>query len=877
MKDRNIVLIFLAMVVMVVAGIFINQGGEEGGTLFEDITLGKECSGDEDCGYSFRVCEGGKESVCENGCVFGKCTSCVPFCPNEAKCGEVSCLDSIRICPDGRTARCANYCDDFGECSSCTPECNIRTIEVVNYKVERQGVIVDAVPCVDTAYVEKTEIREIRKNLSEIKLPEGYSMVMEPFSVECDGDLGMTLNIPDTFVDVEVLRCRGEECNPSEVRSISELRCGGKVSKEYLRSKEYLEPVLMPIKIEEVSSEIVSGREISSDKYNIRFDGDFSGLKATLSMPKGRIEEAKNPSLKITGTPVIIKVDGEVKGGVDVVITMPYVDLEGFEEESIGMYVKMDKGWDYIGGEVDKAGKTVTATIKDFGKYLDGGKVQVALMAILCISCYDSSLTKVYGPEEGSEDLVVLIHGFDPEPNTFQPLIDDIRLTNQPFDVWTLDYPSSRPLEENIMEMMLILEKNHGNYQDIYIVAHSLGGLIIQQVLHNSYLENNRALEKREPLKYGYLGKVREVILAGAPNEGSPVIEVYRNLFKSLINEEGSILFNPNNPSIEYMVKGMITARVPGIEYRVIAGTEPYGFNLLFFDVTTEKLAKVYEKNDGIITVKSAQHVGGGYIDDMCKNYWELNVTHTDLIDDPLARKVIGKIISEGISQEGAAVLGRNRYFDLSVRDCSSEDRYVVIGRKVREEEVLDETMCNCGNGYCGEGEDSVNCPTDCALFLSEEEKKGLFKFLILVVVSFFIVYGFLMHRRFSHPHLKKAVKHIKDNYDILPGEGYSVEQIRAAFLRMGWPKQVVEDSIRLLEKEFHDAYHEPLKKHVKKHLEKGYTGEQIKRVLMGHGLKGELIDKVLRGEEVSPTFKLKEHKKRAFFWARGKYFHFKP
>ena len=853
------------------------------------MALERECSQNEDCDYSFRVCDNGKESICENGCVYGKCTSCVPFCLNEAVCGNVSCMDSIRICPDGKSARCSNNCDNLGECSSCTPKCDIKTREVINYKVEKQGVNVDAVPCIDNNYTEKTEIREIKMNLSDIKLPKGYSMVIDPFSVECYGALDLTLNIPDTFVDLKVLRCKGDECNPSEVKSISELRCGGKVSREFLRSKEYIEPRLMPIKINEVSSEVVSGREIRSDKYNVRFNGNFEGLKATLSMPQGRIDEAKNPGLKITGTPMIIKVEGEVNRiktskypfgineDVDSIITMPYVDLEGFEEDSIGVYVKTELGWDYIGGKIDKISNTVTATIDNFGKYLNNdGEVNVALMAVLCISCYDSSLTKVYGPEKGSENAVILIHGFDPEPNTYQPLIDDIRLTNQPLDVWTLDYPSSKPLDKNIIEIMSVLEKNHANYKSIYIVAHSLGGLIIQKALYNSYLENKGALEKREPLKYGYLDKIRGVILAGAPNEGSPVVEAYRNLFKNLINEEGGVLFNPNSPVMEYMVKGMITPRVPNIEYKVIAGTESYGFNLLFFDVTTEKLAKIYEKNDGIITVKSAQHIGEGYVDDMCENYWELNVTHTDLIDDPLARRIIGKIISEGISQEDAAVLGRNRYFDLSVTDCSSEDMYVVIGRKIKEKEVLDETMCSCGNGYCGEGEDEINCPPDCALFLSKEERKNVFVFLILIFISFFAVYGYTMHRRFNHPHLKKAVEHIKNNYDIVPGEGYTSKQIRDSFLRMGWSKRVVNDCISVLEKEFHHAYHKPLKKHVKEHLKKGYTKEQIKRGLMGHGLKGELVDKVIRDEEVEPSFRLKAHKKKAFFSSNGKYFHFK-
>jgi len=538
-------------------------------------------------------------------------------------------------------------------------------------------------------------------------------------------------------------------------------------------------------------------------------------------------------------------------------VTMPYTSLEGFEEDSVGMYIKIKDGWKYVEGEINKEERIVTAIIPNVNKYIKD-EIELALMGVFCISCYRSSFTKVYQPGKGSKTSVILIHGFNPEPNTYQELIDDIKLTNQPFEVWTFDYPLSNLIEESMNELMSLLEKNHAAYENIYIVAHSLGGVIAQQALYNSYLENKRSLENKEPPAYNYLGKVRKVILVGTSNEGSPVVEVYRRLFGNLVNSKEHALFNPKSKVINDLAKGMITPRVPAIDYKVIAGTKTYEFNLVFFRLTTEKLADIYEKNDGIITVKSAQNIGGEYIDNQCEDYWEVNLTHTELIDDLLARRIIERIIAEDISEKDTALLGHNKYFDLSVRDNLAGDMYVIIGKKIIEEEVVDETGCKCGNGFCGEGENEINCPSDCARFLSGEKRNWLFALTIILAVSV-IGFQYTKYKRFSHPHLKMMMKHIKTNYEIIAGKGYTHKQMKDAFLSRGWPKRTVNDTIELLRKEFHHHYHKPLKKHLKEHLKKGYRGEEIKRALIDAGWEGEAVEKVFKGEELEPTFKLKE------------------
>ncbi len=849
--NRKLILI-VAVVILVVIGVMIRDRGKEE-DIPKKITFGEECFIDEDCGGSFKTCRDGIDVSCENGCVYGKCTKCVPVCPGESKCGNETCVDSIRVCPDGRTVRCANYCEEgIEECTSCTPECGLIVQEGINYELKAGNFIIEAIPCIDANYTERKGIKVIKKNLTEMELPDGYSIIMGPFSADHDGTIKMTLNIPETYTDVKVLRCRGDECNSVVTEYVTELRCGGKISKEFLRKRDYLEPRLMPVNITEVSLDVISGQEIRSDKYKVKMGDDFEGL-VTLAMPMKGVMEAKNPGLKISGTPLVIKIDGSIKGEVSSVVTMPYTSLEGFEEDSIGLYVKIKNEWDYIGGDIDKEEKTVTATITDIGRYLnDDDEIETALMGILCVSCYGSTLTKIYQPENGGKIAVILVHGFNPEPDTYREFIDDIRLTNQPFDIWTFNYPSSNSVKESSKEFMGLLENNNADYEKIYVVAHSLGGLIAQQALYNSYLENKNSLENQEPYKYSYLDKVKKVVLVGVSNEGSPVVEVYGNLFKNLVNKEKGALFNPKSRLIEDLVKGIITPRVPGIDYKVIAGTKTYGFNLLFFKLTTEKLAELYEKNDGLITVKSAQHIGDKYIDNQCEDYWEMNLTHTELIDDPIARKVIERIISEDVSIDDTAILGHNRYFDLSV-EGSSEDTYIVIGKKVKVELLPDETGCGCGNGFCGEGEDEINCPSDCARFLSKKNRSGFFALIAAILVMSFI-YFYSINRRASHPHLKSMVSHVKTHYEIVPGKGYTLERIRDAFLSKGWPKRIVNDLIKLLKKEFYHTY--------RKHLEKSYTKKDIKKALLDSGWSDEAIDKVLKGEKLVPSFELKEEYK---------------
>ena len=63
-------------------------------------------------------------------------------------------------------------------------------------------------------------------------------------------------------------------------------------------------------------------------------------------------------------------------------------------------------------------------------------------------------------------------------------------------------------------------------FDRIFIVAHSMGGIVAQQAMYNAYKE-----------RYSYIDKVQKAILIATPNEGSVVAEAYEYLFSTLVQK----------------------------------------------------------------------------------------------------------------------------------------------------------------------------------------------------------------------------------------------------------------------------------------------------------------------------------------------------
>jgi len=790
------------------------------------------------------------------------------------RCADVTCPDSVIACPDGLESSCKNFCDKItGECSSCTPLCFIYpsydySAPLTEKEAEKGAQITRrTVPCIIVNETEYESLDLAQEEITEfIQIPRNYSVALKPFNLNCKGKVDLTVSIPDNYIDVRALRCKGIECYPTNIQKITNLKCGSKVSQELFRETEYIEPSTMPIEIEQVSLNLTSFNQylLNQQNYQVRFHGSiFGNLTAIMSMPTRPIKEAGNPTLKIIGTPMILNV-GDYKGNLGSTIKMPYVDDTGFERDTVSMYAKTRDGWDYLESVIDNRKKIVTAEVDDIRKYLDENYEAVfALMGVICENCLTSSLKKIYEPLNPTRNAIILVHGLSSSPATFQEMIDDIRMAQQPFQVWIFDYPSERNIKENAKDLIKHLEANTEEYDNLYIVAHSLGGIIAQQALYYTHKEN----QENPSAYYSYLKKIKKVILVGTPNEGSPVIGVYRNLLKYLVNVDSEYrAFNPTGAVMQDMIKGVITPRVPGIKYYVIAGTNPIEFNILFFQFTTGDIFR-YETNDGIITTKSAQRIGDSYINDRCENYWEVNVSHTQLIDHPLARQLIEKVVAEEIlkQKEQAFLFGANKYFEIKLDDCSPDDRFIVIGKKIEQELVYDGTGCNCGNGVCGFGEDELNCPSDCAVIEKEESIIYTLPNIVIIIILLlilFVNYEYKKVKKLKKRFLIRLSEYLHNNFDVVAKDGFTFKELIPELVGQGFPRGIIKESHNSIKKAFFKKYI-IMREFIQKNLDKGHTKRYIKEKLLKSGWSEDIVDEAFVEEYVELRFKRKIFKEK--------------
>ena len=585
--------------------------------------------------------------------------------------------------------------------------------------------------------------------LDWFKIPFGYEAAIPPFNIDCSGDsLAITVSVPEDYTDLQLLKCEAGKCTPREIKEVKELWCERELVNTTYVGSEILQAESFKIEIEQSNLTIGKIRKtLESGDTKVRFMGEgLENITASLKAADESVEQPKNPSFRIIGTPTILRIS-ETQRNISTALTLPYYPSDETDETTAAIYGRKANSWIYIGGIANRKADTITATIENLKEYTDkDGEAEFAVIANICIDCLKAKLVKVYDPIT-SKGTIVLVHGLGSSPATFNQIIDDIIASDQQFQVWTYGYPSSRSIEENAQDLADLLEANSGQFDNLFIIAHSLGGLITEKATYNSYNQSKEGIRH-----YGYISKLRKMILVGVPNEGTPGAEFYKNLFKNIINEETKAKFfvDPESPVIEELTYGMITPQIPGVDYFVLAGTKPFEFNLVLFTLSTEKLFRPNVKNDGFVTVISAQHIGDEYINNLCTNYWEVDLSHLELIDDPLAVKILEKIISREIIQDQGDALGGQQFFEFNIEQCSPRDQYIIIGKKLRPEMVYDPTGCSCGNGYCGAGEDAINCPVDCANKLSRENicRISLIPLMLLILIVL-AVYSYYVYKKY--------------------------------------------------------------------------------------------------------------------------------
>ena len=552
-------------------------------------------------------------------------------------------------------------------------------------------------------------------------IPQGYELIAGPISFDClEDDLDIKFNIPDNYKDIRAFRCIDSTCTAMTDVTIytDELVCDGMPLSEH-RRREMLtgDTYLRAAEIQAIEKyeALVSSskKELSTQGYAFEFTGSIpTGIITGLFSPDFDIPLAANPSITIISTPLVVEFDKQLPKGIDAKITVPYKYTKGIDENTIAIYLLQESGtWLRLDTIIDKKAQIASAQLYDIAQYTQNNKLVFAVMAVKCDACIVSEFKNVYNP--GSRNAIILVHGMTSSSKTWQFLIDDYVFNKQPWQIWTFDYPSYMTIDEMAKDLADSLQANNAKYDNIQIVGHSLGGFISQRALE---------IADEDPSVYSFIRKVRKTILIGNPGLGSPAAEVYKNLVDSLINIKSiAKLFDTNAEVLENLVSGRVFTTVPGVKYYAIAGSESYQFNLGMFQVTAEQLFGLLDVNDGIITTKSASFVGGKFLDNACMNYFEIKLTHTELIDAAIPRRIIARIISE--EDAGAnpdfAYLGYNKYVDLIVDYCSPEEYFILLGRKMPELERPAPLNCNCGNGVCGEGETYDNCPQDCASVFS--------------------------------------------------------------------------------------------------------------------------------------------------------------
>jgi parallel beta-helix repeat protein len=581
--------------------------------------------------------------------------------------------------------------------------------------LQPQDVAVNPYACilVNNISVSQESVKPSTAPLPKIK--EGFEAILSPFSVSCEQpSLSLTLAIPDNYGDVEALRCRGTKCRKVSFTRTEQLSCGSPLFEDLSRTTEYLDPEFFPIQVSKIESS-TGQLEVSGNKML------FTGLQGTVSLEASSepVREALNPGIRIIGTPVVLTFS-ETNTNIATTITLPYVLPEKIDEFSVAIYALKEDKWDYLGGIVNTEKDTVTVSVTDITKYTENNKVTLAVMGLPCLTCFETEFKKVY--EGRSRDAVILVHGFENTPKRFTDIINDIRLTNQPWQAWTFGYPSHQSINETAREFADLVQAQAREFDYLYIASHSMGGLVAQQMLRYAYDEN-----KRIPGSYSFVNRIKKVIIIAAPNKGTLSKGVYQQLFDLLLNSKiVQGLFNLNSRVLNELIEGKTIERVPGIEYFVIAGTEPYPF--------TRDLAIT---NDGIVSLDSAQTIGTEPIVNKCDNYWELKITHTDILDNYDSRRVVERIVAKEIadSLQEKPVMGFNQYYELNVNDCSPSDTFVVIGKNVPEASASVPGLCGCGNNFCGLDENEVNCPSDCAVIRKPFPFVLLWTLLALIVV----------------------------------------------------------------------------------------------------------------------------------------------
>ncbi|RME77981.1 hypothetical protein D6774_02445, partial [Candidatus Woesearchaeota archaeon] len=636
------------------------------------------------------------------------CTQCTPdwTCTQWSECINGA---QTRTCTDINS--CGTTSGKPGESQSCTQEQEetqeeqetVQTEQTTQTTKETSSTksFSNSLACIQTQSTKTPKIIEKEINFTQL-IPQGTTPLLEPITVDCVPGSSITLDlvIPENYVDIGFIECVGSDCLPQTTQKVTQLICDGQVRSEQRETIEQ-KPATKLHELQKLNVTITQESAfIGAQGIKVAVLND-SSARIQLRSPTQELPPAANKALSIVGTPIEIELHN-TKGTLD--ITLPYeASTNASSVQAFALVQKDPPLWVFVGGEQREQG--VHVVIENPQELAQDDILTLALMETICTSCDVSELKLVHTPPQPSRDAVLLIHGLAASPETFNAIINDIRVTKQPWQAWTFGYPSDQIITLIARDLANQLETQQQAFDNLYVVAHSLGGIIAQEALRYAYDEH-----QKDPSRYSFIESVRKVILIGTPNKGSPGADLYKNLYTYLANfvDRAYPLSKVSPDTINLLTKGEQIERIPNVDYYVIAGTKPIALDLVLFKKTLDLFEGI--DNDGIVSTLSARLVGGEEINNQCENYWEIDQSHVDLLDDETSRKVIERIVAGQIQEDYTG----KQFLRVTIDSCNPQSTYILYGKEIDPKAVADPTGCSCGNGVCGVDENPVTCPSDC-------------------------------------------------------------------------------------------------------------------------------------------------------------------
>lgn len=206
---------------------------------------------------------------------------------------------------------------------------------------------------------------------------------------------------------------------------------------------------------------------------------------------------------------------------------------------------------------------------------------------------------------------VVLIHGLHQNDWVMKPLA--YRLKKLGFCPYLYRYHSlSDTLSTHSKHLHRFIK--HANLQKTHLVAHSLGGLVVRQFLHDYSCDS-----------------IGRVVTLGTPHLGSIVAHYVHQLCPPLVGR-----------SYQNALDGNLLDRTPNIQLGAIAGHKAIGLGQPILAYHRKKHSLADSRHDGTVFVFETQL-------SWAKDHITLDVSHTGMLVDKTVALQAGHFLTHGI------------------------------------------------------------------------------------------------------------------------------------------------------------------------------------------------------------------------------------